>query len=96
MSRQKEQTLEVYFERMWRFCSCVFVKEVAHGQSFHFEMSNLNEVAPKNILRMSVTVEISHFDTSTLNDVASRNISRILVTRDTTHLETSLLKDFAP
>ena len=63
----------------------------AEPQSFR-----VNNVAPKNMLSMLLTLDTSHFEMSVLNDLESWNILGMLVTFDTSHFEMSLLNDVAP
>ena len=51
----------------------------------------LNDVAPRNISAIVVTLDTSHFDMSLLNEVASRNIPDMSCTFDTSHFEMSPL-----
>ena len=53
------------------------------------------EVAPKNIARMSPTCATFHLDKSLLNVIASKNIEVMSVTWDTSHLDKSPLKALA-
>jgi hypothetical protein len=64
--------------------------------TFHLEMSPLNDVQPRNIYCMTVTLDTSQFEMSMLNDDAPENMNPMLVTRDTSHFEMSLLKVFWP
>jgi hypothetical protein len=65
----------------------------------HAERSELNFVAPLNIPRVSVTLEVFHCDRSWLKAVANWNIVFMDVTFDTSHdpilpLKSSLLENF--
>ena len=51
----------------------------------HFEMSWLNDVAPRNMPNMFVAPDTSHFDISLLNAFLFLNKLLISVTRDTSH-----------
>ena len=53
----------------------------------------LNDVAPRNILLISVTLDTFHADISPSNDAAPRNIPLISVILDTSHIEMLPLKD---
>ena len=55
----------------------------------------LKDVAPLNIVDMSVTWSTFHSDKSWLKDLAPPNILRMLVTLPTFHLDTSPLKELA-
>ena len=51
----------------------------------HLEMSQLNELASRNIPCMLTTLDTSQSEISALNDLASINIKLISVTLDTSH-----------
>ena len=53
------------------------------------------DVAPRNMLLMSMARDTSHLDRSWLNEVALSNMLAMLVTCDTSHLDKSWLKDGA-
>ena len=53
--------------------------------TFHFEMSPLNDSAPENMKLMSVTLDTSHFEMSPLNNCAPKNTPFMSVTLDTSH-----------
>ena len=53
--------------------------------TFHFDMSTLKDVAPKNVVCMLVTRDTSQFDMSALKETAFENIVLVSVTRDTSH-----------
>ena len=56
----------------------------------------LKDVAPLNMVDMSMTWPTFHLDKSWLKDSAPVNILHMLVTLPTFHLDRSPLKDFAP
>ena len=62
----------------------------AYPQSFR-----VNNIAPRNMESMLVTLDTSQREMSQLNEIADRNISGILVTLETSHYEMSLLNAFA-
>ena len=63
--------------------------------TFHLDMSLLNEVAESNMSSIVVTLDTSHLEMSLLKDDASANMSSMLVTEDTSHLEMSPLNNEA-
>ena len=65
-------------------------------ETSHPERSSLNEVAPRNILLIVVTLVTFHLEMPPLNDVAPLNILAMVVTRETSHLEISAVNAPCP
>ena len=63
--------------------------------TFHFEISPLNELALQNIRSILIALDTSQVEMSPLNDVAYQNMACISFTLDTSHLEMSPLKNDA-
>ena len=53
--------------------------------TFHFEMSQLNEAVPANMAFIEVTFDTSHLEMSPLNDVAPMKMELMSGTLDTSH-----------
>ena len=61
--------------------------------TFHFEISPLNDCVSENIRAMLVTLDTSHLEMSLLNEVARENMADMSCTLDTSHLDISPLND---
>ena len=58
---------------------------LATFETFHLEISPLNNVAPKNMLYISVTLDTSHFEMSVSKFLAFANMKLVSATPDMFH-----------